>query len=245
MNPSNNNPALPSGDNAPDRTPAHTPDREVLISRLIDCRASDADWQSLRTLSQTDVSLWNDIAMSQRQTGQLASAVAPALLAAERTQMPDRAGETALPRLDALNGWPDRFSMARSSRLGWAIAAMIALAWTSTLLAPGQSRIAAGPNPGNTAGLVSVSTPDEAFSAYLDKGKESGRVVAEMPQRIVLESRPAADGKGYEVLYVRQILERATVSDLYRAGISDTGDKVYVPTTPPPPRTNSSGAIGL
>ena len=38
----------------------------------------------------------------------------------------------------------------------------------------------------------------------------------EMPTRVLVESRPADGGNGYEVLYLRQVLERTVVPDLYR-----------------------------
>ncbi|MGQ0628196.1 MAG: hypothetical protein ACT4PL_08890 [Phycisphaerales bacterium] len=220
--------------------------REILIARLVDARANDHDWIAVRVLADADPLIWQQIAATQRDAALLVEAARPAALAAERVALPMLDGPVRAERGERdeqgeqLNGWPDRLSALRSSRLGWAIAAMVALAWTSTLLTPKDPRLTA--MPGNAAGLA-ASTPDEALSNYLEKGQKSGRVVTELPQRIVLESRPAPEGQGYEVLYVRQILERAVVDDLYRFGMAEDGSQALIRARPTPPR--AEGRIGL
>ena len=37
-----------------------------------------------------------------------------------------------------------------------------------------------------------------------------------MPERVLIETRPSETGRGYELLYLRQILERTVVPDLYK-----------------------------
>ncbi len=59
------------------------------------------------------------------------------------------------------------------------------------------------------------STPAEALQAYFDLGCASGQVVAEMPTKVLLDARPLPTGDGYQVLYLRQMLEQMTVPDLY------------------------------
>ena len=123
-------------------------------------------------------------------------------------------------------------SIGPRTALGWLVAALLALGWGAQWLTPGSA------TSGNAANMLAplTRTADAALNEYLDLGKKSGRVVAEMPERIVLESRPAADGNGYEVLYVRQVLERATVSadDLYKLGVKEDGRTMLVPAGPPP-----------
>jgi hypothetical protein len=116
---------------------------------------------------------------------------------------------------------------ARSARLGWAVAALVALAWTASVFAPRTP----GMGPTTTAGLGAVvpSTYDAAIQSYLDLGRRSGRVVGELPDRVVLDSRPLPDGSGFEVTYLRQFVERATVERAYRVGETDTGGAVLIP----------------
>jgi hypothetical protein len=196
--------------------------RDILISRVIDGEACAAEWDELRILAAADASLWRDVAEAQRLQNVMEHAVACATAAAERTDLPthDAAGVSLGERLSA-RAW--RFS-------GWVAAASVALAWgiASTQTSPGTGR-----GSTNTASLLPVSTPDEAVQAYLDLGAKSGRVVGEMPQRVIMQSRPAQTGRGFEVLYLRQFVERAVVTDLYHADGDDAGGKVLVPVVRP------------
>jgi len=140
-----------------------------------------------------------------------------------------------VPALALRGAGVDESRARRIPRLGWAVAAMLALALVSQMVANrGGSGI-------QQASLVptgaSYKTPDDAMDAYLKLGRDAGQVVGELPQRYVLETRPAADGKGYEVLYVRQVLERTRVDDMYKVGADETGRPVLVPCSPALPTT--------
>ncbi len=206
-------------------------DRDLLVSRLAEDRAGDAEWSALRALASADPSVWTDVQLAARQARALERALEPAALAAQRLPMPTLSVD--LPaRTDVIG----RIGIGSArATLGWLVAAAVALGWGSQWLTP-----LTGP-AANTASLAPViRTPDAALNEYLDLGKKAGRVVAEMPERIVLESRPAPDGNGYEVLYVRQVLERATVGpdDLYKLGIKEDGRTTLVPAgSPPAPRS--------
>ena len=67
----------------------------------------------------------------------------------------------------------------------------------------------------NTAQLGGFSASD-LLAAYLDKGRQEQSVIAEVPERILIETRPNETGRGFELLYVRQIIERTVVPDLYQ-----------------------------
>jgi hypothetical protein len=72
------------------------------------------------------------------------------------------------------------------------------------------------PDTGIKAGLVTVGNADDAYQAYMDFGKKDGRVVDEVPDRVLVRSTPVATGQGYEVVYLRQIVEKVIVKDLYQ-----------------------------
>jgi hypothetical protein len=83
-------------------------------------------------------------------------------------------------------------------------------------------------------GLLSDATADQAWNAYLAKGREAGLVVAEVPTKILIESRPAPSGEGVELLYLRQVVERTIVPDLYEfTGKDERGLPAPTKYTPP------------
>lgn len=200
-----------------------TLDRDLVISRVIDARAGDAEWATLRQLATRDDSVWDDLAAARRDAGLLSAAMEPVTAAADRTPM---------PRLKVSRGGGrigGSFSFSRS--LGWAVAAAMGVV---ALVQFNTNRLTTGieharPNLGG----LSTRSADQALADYLEIGKQQGRVISEMPERIVLESRPNPSGEGYEVLYVRQLIERAVVQDLFRIGVNEVGKKVYVPASAP------------
>jgi hypothetical protein len=52
-------------------------------------------------------------------------------------------------------------------------------------------------------------------------------VLGELPERVVIEAVPLGDGS-VEVRFVRQIMERAVVHDLYRVGEDEVGNLVAI-----------------
>ena len=191
-------------------------DRDALLTRLRDARALPRDWLTLRDTGRADAAVFDELHDAQRDVCALEQAMAGPIGAADRVDVP--VGRAVIGRLGGSAPW------ARPT-LGWALAAALGLAWVTQLVAPARPGSAT-----NTAGLLSApQSPDEALARYLDLGRREGRVVGEVPERMVVESRPAENGEGYEVFYIRQVLERALVKDLYREGVSDTGERVLVP----------------
>ena len=79
---------------------------------------------------------------------------------------------------------------------------------------------------GHTA-MVGASAA-ELLAAYLDKGRQEDFVIAEVPQRVLIETRPNVTGHGYELIYLRQILERTVVPDLYQFNHDESGQPTLV-----------------
>ncbi len=222
----------PSNPNSP--TPDPNPDRDVLISRVVEGRAAGNDWLALQRLAGQDASVWNDLAASQDQAVLLAQGLDQALSGVEHASLPH-------PGLRLVGHGPHEHAPASRglrrfrTALPWALAAALALAFGSQFWSRPATIGGA-----NTASLVPSAwqgpeSPEEALQSYLNLGRDKGTVVGELPQRYVVESRPAADGEGYDVMYVRQILERARVKDLYRTGVDESGRTVLLPTTLPTP----------
>ena len=71
-------------------------------------------------------------------------------------------------------------------------------------------------------------TPDDYVKGYMDSGEKTGLVLGEVPRRLLIESRPLKQGEGFEVVYVRQFVERAKVSDLLKFATDEAGRAVPV-----------------
>jgi hypothetical protein len=197
---------------------------DLLISRVLDASATPAEWEELCGSASYDPDLWRALAMRLRDHTGLGRAVGASIEVAEAIDAvgaPSRRGRPALPpgpRAARRRGAPGR-------SLGWVLSACLALAWTSfSLLRPDAMR-SAPPLPG---GADEPGTED-LLQAYVDRGRREGSVVADLPERILLDTRPMPAGEGLELLYLRQILERAVVPELYEfSGQDEAGRAIPV-----------------
>jgi|GEM_PF-685423 len=238
---------------------------DELVTRLLDGRASPADWRALRDSALSDPQMWIeliDISELGDGLGQVVKA------AQQRATAVDVPGAVVQPRLTAAamvhgassreradgerehhhaqsvpsfagaagfgatGGDGGRGRLRRADRLGWLVAVLLAVGLVTMAVKPGSVQGLLGPGRGGSAASLAplgLASPDEAMRKYLELGKAQGRVVGELPQRIILESRELPGGGGREVLYIRQLIERAVVDDLYRFGTDDQGRPVVLP----------------
>jgi hypothetical protein len=184
-------------------------ERERLISRIIDAEDADAAWERLTQIGTTDPSVWRDLAQSQRQHAMLAAAVTAAVRIADGIDLPT--GNASRARRN------ESYTLSRWS--GWAIAAMLGLAWIASMYGNLTGTVSpTNGSPANTniagPGLAAWQPRDhqEALNKYLEVGQREGAVIGEVPRVLMIESRPAANGT-VEVFYLRQFMERAVVND--------------------------------
>ena len=209
--------------------------RDVLIGRIIDGEASGQDWAEFRQIAGDDQAVFAEIAELQDLRKRTLEIVDDAGNIAETVDLPMHMHPKASPahRLRTAGVWG-----------GWAVAAMVAIAW-SIGLRPGDPLIFGDQNNAQ-AGLGNgvISSAGEALQKYLDLGKESGSVIGEMPSGIILDRQPLTDGSGYEVLYIRPIIERVVVrdGDVYRQIQTESGQTQIVPApiTPVSPASLST-----
>jgi hypothetical protein len=182
-------------------------DKDILISRIVDDEATAEDWAALKELAAGDPTVWRDLAEAQYTGIGLASAVQAAIEIADEVEAPVH--EHMRARMTLRAGTAAKWG-------GWLAAAAVTLAWLGAGRAgPGGSTAGFGPSvPGTVA---------DAFKHYVDMGKQSGQVVEEVPQLVLVETKRVEGGPGYEVLYIRQVIERAIVDDLYGLGQDETG----------------------
>jgi hypothetical protein len=220
VNPRNTTPPDPTASD-PQLAP-----RDALITRLLDGRAASADWRALRAQTTSDPQMWIELIDISELGEGLGQAVKAAQDQAARVELPTPA--TAITHEPGRTHTPNHARTRRADRLGWLVAVLLGVGLVTLAVKPrlgtdalsGQARPAA----------AGFATADEAMNTYLELGKAQGRVVGEVPQRIILESRALPTG-GREVLYIRQLIERAIVDDLYKVGTDDQGRPVVVPDT--------------
>lgn len=208
-----------------------------LVSKAAEGAATRAEWALLEDRASREPGLWRRIALSQREARdleQLCSAVA----AGSRTEVDDVvATVTPAGRSQGrLRVWG-----------GWAAAALLALVLIPRTLRPGNAPAAGESLPApQTAGLMPFANAEEAYKAYLDQGKAEGRILAQAPSRM-LRAVEMPGGEGYEVYFVRQVVERVDARQLMKYATDEAGRMVpvpYVPDTaraPTPARTRAKG----
>ena len=191
-------------------------DRDILITRVLDGEATPEDWAAFRAMAARDQSVWADLADAQQDRAELACALAEAIAIADTVEAPiDRhAGERLHARVKTGAAW-----------LGWAAAAAMALGVFSGKVGP---RGAQPMGQTQQAGLFPINTPEDAMQLYLDKGRETGSVLGEVPERVLLDSQLLSDGSGYQVIYLRQVIECQQVPDLFQMGRNEAGEQVPV-----------------
>lgn len=202
-------------------------DRDILISRVVDDEASSEDWARLKALAAQDSAIWRELFEAQRGQAELARAVERELDVAEFVHAPVE----------------DHLTIQLSQRIrrglawaGWAAAAAVALAWIGV----GPQETTLGPAQGPTMANL---TPTQLLEGYLEKGRQQGVVRGEAPAKMLLSAEPAPGG-GYEILYIRQIVEMAIVDDLYQLQEDETGTPRPAPVRMNAPQApNAAGAL--
>lgn len=193
-------------------------DRDVLITRVLDGEATPEDWAAFRALAEREPSVWRDLADAQQDRAELASALAEVLAVADGVNAPIEvhAGERLSLRFRTAGAW-----------LGWAAAATLAIG------AFVNRGVPSGAMTGTEAqaNLFPINSAEDALKLYMDKGQQAGSVLGQVPERLLVSTRPSPEG-GYEVVFLRQILERQRIEDFYRVGRDEAGRSVPVPYTP-------------
>ncbi len=193
---------------------------DILISRTLDGNATSGDWDELTALADANPAVWRNLAMSLREHQAFARAVNADVTVADAIEMPLGRHAAAIRSRDAsqhpailarVGGWS-----------GWAVAAVFTIVWVAGVLNLVQNTT---PQPNGSSphtAMVGASAA-ELLEAYLDKGRQEDFVIAEVPQRVLIETRPNGTGRGYELIYLRQILERTVVPDLYQFNRDEAG----------------------
>jgi len=195
-------------------------DRDVLMTRVIDGEASASDWAAFRRLSENEPEIWREIEEAQALNSALCAAVGEATRVAGAVELDSPEHAVFHQRIRSARSWG-----------GWLIAAAVMLAWSLNLPAQGPG---VASTSGIGPGMIRVDEPVDALRAYVDRGREAGTVVGLVPDVRVLEARAREDGAGFEVLLVRQIIERQQVDQVYRWTQDEMGNLIPIRVEPIP-----------
>lgn len=193
-----------------------------LIDLLVADEIRPQEWEDLEFHATGTPALWREIAVAQYERDRFNRALNDAAHGADLIELP---GMDALPgsepasvdstyRLRQWNQWA-----------GWALAAVLVLAFAVRFSTPTDGNGTVHRPAGGAANIM----PSEALNQYLTVGRENGSVMGEMPRKVLLQTRPLTEGSGYEVIFIRQIVERTEVPDLYQyAGQDELGQPTLV-----------------
>lgn len=190
---------------------------DILISHVVDGEATAEQWRELEGLAAMEPKLWRELAEAQRDAAALRSALRVAGDVADRISLPASVDVPGEKSYDIRTYRHPNLKINRyGAWTGWLAAAVI------TIIAAVQFTQQSGPRI--ESNIVPNLTPSQHFDKYVADGQKDGSVLGEVPGRMLVESRPVPSGKGFEVIFVRQVVERAIVPDLYKIeGTNDQG----------------------
>lgn len=205
-------------------------DTDIPMTRILDGRATPADWRAFERAAEGRPGAWKELALLQHDDRALRASVAEAV---------DRAEAVDAPVHGLAGGHPESWRMSARARTvatwaGWAVAASVAVAFVTAR--PQQPR--RGYEAASTAGVPApdLTSASDFLSNYLSRGKQEGTVIREVPERWVVSTEPTETG-GQRVLYLRLILEQATVQDFYKYSQDEWGNPTPVKVQVEPPRS--------
>lgn len=216
-------------------------DRDVLITRAVDGRATGADWVAMESLAAREQGFWRDLALAQRDQRALERLVGVATNVASTVDLPTRVSDATHRDDVVISHHASDLGHDQRSRLriwgGWVAAAILGVAILSGRLnapLPGE-----GGGRSNKAELLPASlSSEQVLEDALKRGRKDGMVFGEYGDPYVLATEPAADGQGYTVVYIRPILVKRQVQNVYQGQrvIDETGQLVGVRPQPMPAR---------
>jgi hypothetical protein len=168
---------------------------DLLAVRIAEGRESTGEMAEFRRLAAADPGAWEVLAELQRDDRELRALAVAATEPALDAKLPFAEASAPRPRFAAAAGW------------------LVATALGIALVGGDAMR----PREGATqvASLGPDLSSSAALKTYLDRGRAEGSVLSEIEPKTLLGSRPLAGG-GYELVFVRQIVERVEVPAVYR-----------------------------
>ena len=183
-----------------------TPEQSLLFDRLVSSEASPEEWSAWVEQVGDDVDAWRLLAAAYRNEALLDRLAADDAGVADEVAPPSRAASS--------RRWVGPLAFST----GWLAAAAVLIVTSVLSMRSGTD---AGTEYARPAVTPIAANADDALQLYLERGRDEGSVVEELPTRLLVDYRPLEEDGGYEVLYVRQILEKTIVPELYAPTASD------------------------
>ncbi len=179
---------------------------DVLISRALDGDATPSDWRELRGLAEGDTAVWRRLADTLRGQSALRRGTEEALGCAAGIEAPLSGPLTSPARHPSLRPfW---------TWSGWAAALLLAFFWALGRERPREP----------LSGDATLQASQPALRALPGEAT----LVGELP-RVMVDSQPTGEGRKVEVTYLRRLLEKVVVDDLYQVNSDEWGEPHAVP----------------
>ncbi len=204
----NSSHSSPQHDGLDDASP--TRDLDLMLARAV--AGDQAALAQVLAMGARDASVLEELSMWQADELRLSRAARELDATAERVEVRR-----------------DRSLDARRVGLGWAAAAIVALAWIGTdtigkFISKGNGASRTIEPRAMVAGFGGDGSADDAFEAYLAKARAEGVVRGEVSPPTLVGSRELSDGRGFEVVILRQVLETRVAPEMYRLQpVGETG----------------------
>lgn len=180
--------------------------RDHLISRVVDRCESAADWEALSAFESEHNGVWRELAQALRCEAELRDAMAIQVARADQVSLPPSSkSNTRRP----LPTWS-----------GWLAAAACVIAWALSSLSDPAAAIATH----SPVEKVAQAAPEEPAT----QNTADHSVITELPM-LVVDTKPAVDGDGYEVIYLRRVLETRRVDQVMQLAVDEGGSLRPVP----------------
>ena len=195
----------------------------ILINRVLEREVSRDELAELASLAATDPAVWGELAAALGAQCIVQRGVDAARQIAASVELPLGSCSPAVAAAASrrrLRSWS-----------GWLTAAVIALAFVVVQLVNlrGQQPqpFAGGPDQQDEM------RAEDPFDQYLLAATKAGRVVRPLPP-VTVDVRPDSEGRGTEVIYLRRVLERTTVDEVFTLGQDEHGRAIAVRSSTPP-----------
>lgn len=185
--------------------------RDHIISRVVDRRESASDWEALAQLESKQEPIWRELAQALRCEAELRSVMAVELARADRVSLPPTSKSATRKPLPTWSGW----LAAAACLVAWMLSSLSGPAASHSMESPADNLAQANPEEvaPETENTDSGTTPT---------------VITELPM-VVVDTKVAADGEGFEVVYLRRVLERRRVDQVMELTADESGALHPVP----------------